>query len=108
MEAEASAGDARFEVALTRLDGAAVGDAGLATAGAAEDAARRIRDAAFTVASVERDTRPRPPPFTTAALQQEASRRLGFSIGETMETAQRLYYQRSLTGTDARVRVRRR
>ena len=93
MEAEASAGDARFEVALTRLDGAAVGDAGLETAGTAEDAARRIRDTAFTVASVERDTRPRPPPppFTTAALQQEASRRLGFSIGETMETAQRLY-----------------
>ena len=28
---------------------------------------------------------------TTVALQQEASRRLGFSIGETMETAQRLY-----------------
>ena len=93
VEAEASAGDARFEVALARLDGAAVGDAGLATAGTAEDAARRIRDSAFTVASVERDTRPRPPPppFTTVALQQEASRRLGFSIGETMETAQRLY-----------------
>ena len=83
VEAVASAGDARFEVALTRLDGAAVGDAGLATAGTAEDAARRIRDVAFTVASAERDTRPRPPPppFTTAALQQEASRRLGFTTG---------------------------
>ena len=103
VEAEASAGDARFEVALTRLDGAAVGDAGLATAGTAEDAARRIRDAAFTVASVERDTRarPPPPPFTTAALQQEASRRLGFSIGETMETAQRLYEGVDLGGETA-------
>ena len=102
VEAEASAGDARFEVAFTRLDGAAVGDAGLATAGTAENAARRIRDTAFTVVSVERDTRPRasPPPFTTVALAGGV-RRLGFSIGETMETAQRLYEGVDLGGETA-------
>ncbi len=31
------------------------------------------------------------PPFTTSTLQQEASRKLGFSVGRTMSNAQRLY-----------------
>lgn len=31
------------------------------------------------------------PPFTTSTLQQEASRKLGFSVSRTMQTAQRLY-----------------
>ena len=32
-----------------------------------------------------------PPPFTTSTLQQDASRRLGFSATRTMQTAQKLY-----------------
>ena len=32
-----------------------------------------------------------PPPFTTSSLQQEASRKLGFSVKKTMMVAQRLY-----------------
>lgn len=31
------------------------------------------------------------PPFTTSSLQQEASRKLGFSVGRTMSLAQKLY-----------------
>ncbi|WP_027003233.1 type I DNA topoisomerase [Hugenholtzia roseola] len=31
------------------------------------------------------------PPFTTSTLQQEASRKLGYSVGQTMSLAQRLY-----------------
>jgi len=31
------------------------------------------------------------PPFTTSTLQQEASRKLSFSVGQTMSVAQRLY-----------------
>ena len=31
------------------------------------------------------------PPFTTSPLQQEASRKLGFSVAQTMSVAQKLY-----------------
>ncbi len=47
----------------------------------------------FTVASVEKKERKRRPvpPFTTSKLQQEAVRRLGFTVKKTMSVAQRLY-----------------
>ncbi|MGH7736064.1 MAG: DNA topoisomerase, partial [Gemmatimonadales bacterium] len=63
-------------------------------AGAAALAARlRARDASFKVASVERKPYRRSPyaPFRTTTLQQEASRKLGFSAKYTMSVAQRLY-----------------
>ena len=94
VEAEIGTADgAVFPAALCRLDGTAVGDDGLATAEMAEDAAGRMREARLAVAAVERDTLRRrpPPPFTTSTLQQEAARKLGFSIAETMDAAQRLY-----------------
>jgi len=47
----------------------------------------------FKVASVESKAQRRHPaaPFTTSTLQQEASRKLGFSPRHTMQLAQRLY-----------------
>ncbi|HUS97644.1 MAG TPA: type I DNA topoisomerase [Hyphomicrobiaceae bacterium] len=47
----------------------------------------------FVVASVEKKAVRRNPstPFTTSTLQQEASRKLGFSAKQTMQVAQRLY-----------------
>ena len=62
-----------------------------------EDEARsfleQCRHAVFTVTSVEtREARRSPaPPFTTSTLQQEAARKLGFSVSQTMSIAQRLY-----------------
>lgn len=38
-----------------------------------------------------------PPPFTTSSLQQEASRKLGFSVKKTMMVAQRLYEEGYIT-----------
>jgi len=51
------------------------------------------RNATWTVANVEeKDVRRTPAaPFTTSTLQQEASRRIGFSVKQTMTLAQRLY-----------------
>ncbi|MBR4437969.1 MAG: type I DNA topoisomerase [Bacteroidales bacterium] len=47
----------------------------------------------FNVSSVEKKEALRcpAPPFTTSALQQEASRKLGFSVSQTMRIAQKLY-----------------
>ena len=89
----AARGGAPFAAALVALDGTEVGEAGLAAGAMARDAAQRIRGARLTVASVERDVlrRAPAPPFTTSTLQQEASRRLGFGVAETMAIAQRLY-----------------
>ena len=104
VHAELAAADGvAFAASLVRLDGEEIGEAGFATAGTAEDAAARIGEARLAVRSVERDTlRRRPlPPFTTATLQQEAARRLGFGIGETMDIAQRLYEGVELGGETA-------
>ena len=50
-------------------------------------------NAGFTVSDVQvRPLRKSPaPPFTTSTLQQEASRKLGFTVSQTMMVAQRLY-----------------
>ncbi len=49
--------------------------------------------ATFMVDSIEKKPGKRTPtaPFTTSTLQQEASRKLGFSVSQTMTLAQRLY-----------------
>ena len=62
-------------------------------AAAAAALAERLDGAAFSVASVERKPYRRSPyaPFRTTTLQQEASRKLGFSAKHTMSIAQRLY-----------------
>ena len=61
--------------------------------------AGRLEGAAFAVKSVERKPYRRSPyaPFRTTTLQQEASRKLGFSAKYTMSTAQRLYENGHIT-----------
>ncbi|QCW98761.1 type I DNA topoisomerase [Aggregatimonas sangjinii] len=50
-------------------------------------------DADFSVGSLDKKPAKKSPsaPFTTSTLQQEASRKLYFSVGRTMQVAQRLY-----------------
>ncbi len=59
----------------------------------AEEILAELEQAQFTVTSLEKKERKRnpAPPFTTSTLQQEASRKLGFSARKTMSTAQKLY-----------------
>ncbi len=59
----------------------------------AEAALSAIRPETFTVESVKRGERKvsPAPPFTTSTMQQEASRKLGFSSKRTMKAAQELY-----------------
>ena len=53
----------------------------------------RCKDATFTVDAVTKKPlhRTPAPPFTTSTLQQEASRKLGFTVSQTMMVAQHLY-----------------
>ena len=61
-----------------------------AVAFAARDA---INSGQFTIKSIEKKPikRSPAPPFTTSTLQQEASRKLGFTAQRTMQAAQKLY-----------------
>ena len=59
----------------------------------AEELAGNLRDTEFAIRSRESKPYSRKPyaPFRTTTLQQEASRKLGFSASSTMSVAQRLY-----------------
>ena len=58
-----------------------------------------MKDAQFTVTglTVKPVTKTPAAPFTTSTLQQEASRKLGFSVSQTMMVAQRLYESGHIT-----------
>ncbi len=53
----------------------------------------KCKNATFTIRSVQKKPLKRTPaaPFTTSTLQQEAARKLGFTVSQTMMVAQRLY-----------------
>jgi DNA topoisomerase-1 len=57
------------------------------------------RESTFTVEKKEKKPLKKnpAPPFTTSTLQQEASRKLGFSVNQTMSVAQRLYESGKIT-----------
>ena len=86
------AGDT-FAARLVSLDGKKLGKFDIPDQKAADEVVARIKASRFSVVSVEsKPARRNPnPPFTTSTLQQEASRKLGFSASRTMQVAQRLY-----------------
>ena len=57
------------------------------------------KDAQFTVGGITKKPLRRTPalPFTTSTLQQEAARKLGFTVSQTMMVAQRLYENGRIT-----------
>ena len=57
------------------------------------------KDAKFTVSAVQKKPLKRvpAPPFTTSTLQQEAARKLGFTVSQTMMVAQHLYESGRIT-----------
>ena len=59
----------------------------------------KCKEATFTVESIQKKPvkRTPAPPFTTSTLQQEAARKLGFSVSQTMMVAQHLYESGQIT-----------
>ncbi|MEL0184143.1 MAG: type I DNA topoisomerase [Bacteroidota bacterium] len=65
----------------------------------AKEILEKSLDSNFSVSSVEKKPfkKSSSAPFTTSTLQQEASRKLGFSVSRTMSAAQRLYESGHIT-----------
>ncbi|MCF0176634.1 MAG: type I DNA topoisomerase [Bacteroidales bacterium] len=92
--------------AVFHPDGAAKGvnvkaglDGKLKELAQAEELLNRLAGAAFKVESIEKKEGTRSPaaPFTTSTLQQEAARKLHFSVSQTMSIAQSLYEKGLIT-----------
>jgi DNA topoisomerase-1 len=89
-----------FEASLVAVDGKKLE---IPDQAASEGLLARLENAEYIVRSVKkRVTRKQPaPPFITSTLQQEASRKLGFSAKRTMKAAQELYEGVDVTGVGA-------
>jgi DNA topoisomerase-1 len=89
----------KFDARLNQYLGKKLDKMDLKTEADAETARRAVESGNFTVESVETKpvTRNPQPPFTTSTLQQEASRKLGFSASHTMRIAQGLYEDGAIT-----------
>ena len=88
-----------FEARLTIHKGEKLAKHGLANEEIAMAAKKAAEDGLFTIETVETKplSRNPPPPFTTSTLQQEASRKLGYSASHTMRIAQQLYEDGAIT-----------
>ncbi|MDR2026843.1 MAG: type I DNA topoisomerase [Prevotellaceae bacterium] len=64
-----------------------------------EDFLNHCKSAEFSISGIEKKPAKKSPspPFTTSTLQQEASRKFGFSVGQTMTIAQHLYEAGKIT-----------
>lgn len=90
VDAQLRAGGKQLQARLISLDGERVT---LSDAEQANEAKARVEKGGFVIRSVKRGERRKHPaaPFTTSNLQQEASRKLGFTTAKTMQVAQQLY-----------------
>ncbi|MEP1142862.1 MAG: type I DNA topoisomerase [Henriciella sp.] len=88
-----------FDARLHALNGKSLKKFDLPDAAAAQKAIESVNIGGYSVDSVEAKPVKRnpPPPFITSTLQQDASRKLGFSAKRTMQAAQKLYEEGRIT-----------
>ena len=83
----------QFSAKLNAIDGKKLDKFDLNNGALTEEVKQGVEKAKFQVGTIERKQVKRnpAPAFTTSTLQQEASRKLGFSAKKTMQVAQKLY-----------------
>ena len=96
IEAFTAVGSYRIDAEFTTLDGSkfkAKLPKNFTTEQEAKDFLRKNLGASYKISELTKKPASKSPaaPFTTSTLQQEASRKLYFSVGKTMTIAQRLY-----------------
>ncbi len=96
IDAEVEQEKQEFTAKLTHLKGKKLSQFTINNENKARDAEKTLTEAAggiLKVSKVEKKQRKRNPaaPFTTSTMQQEASRKLGFTAKKTMSIAQQLY-----------------
>ncbi len=84
---------ANFEASLAQVDGKRLDKLAIGASDAANAIVAALKGQPFSVDSIEsKPVKRHPfPPFRTSTLQQEASRKLGYSASRTMQIAQKLY-----------------
>ncbi len=82
-----------FKAALVSKDGKKFDKLDIKSKEHADDILKDLKNASYVVSSVDKKERKRSPypPYTTSTMQQDVSRRLGFSSSKTMSVAQKLY-----------------
>lgn len=82
-----------FQARLTYYDGKKLDKLDIKNREQAQAICETASNQSYKIGSIDRKQVKRhpAPPFTTSTLQQEASRKLGFSASRTMQIAQRLY-----------------
>jgi DNA topoisomerase-1 len=85
---------------LTHIDGKKLEKFSLTSKKSADEVVSELKKKNFHISAIEKKQQRRnpPAPFITSSLQQEASRKLGFSAKKTMQIAQKLYEGIDLDG----------
>jgi DNA topoisomerase-1 len=93
VEADLAADSPPFTTRLVKHAGKRVQRLDITSEAMAAEAREAINAGSFTIRSIEKKPvkRAPSPPFMTSTLQQEASRKLGFTAQRTMQAAQKLY-----------------
>jgi len=82
-----------IEAILSKINNETIPKLGIKTKNEAEKIVDDLKKCQFKILKIEKKKifRQPPPPFITSSLQQEASKRLRFSVKQTMRLAQNLY-----------------
>lgn len=85
--------NAEFQASVMEIEGKKLERFSIVTEAQSGKIKKLLEEKKYQVVSVTKKQAKRRsnPPFITSSMQQEAARKLGFSVGRTMSTAQRLY-----------------